>query len=164
MFRTAAIVVLSFSLSGLPAFAADKDAQGRTTLRPTSKADAASGAALAGDVDWSLPPVNFGGSQARPRVLPALYTSLAALQAFDAYSTTKGVPLGAREANPLMRGAASKPAVFWALKAGTTVLPMMAAERMWKKNRVGAVVVMALANGLAVAVAANNAKVLGRQK
>ena len=67
--------------------------------------------------------------------------------------------------NPLVRAArASQPALFWALKAATTVMPMMAAERMWKKNRVGAVVLMALSNGLAVAFAANNAKVLAGRK
>lgn len=161
MFRTAAVAVLSFSLSALPAFAADRDAEGRATA---SSADVASSAGLAGETDWSLAPVHFDVEQTRPTALPVLFASLAALQAFDGYSTTKGIARGAREMNPLARAAAGRPAVFWALKAGTTVLPMMAAERMWKKNRVGAIVMMALANGVAVAVAANNAKVLGRQK
>ena len=161
MFRTAAIAVLSLSLSGLPAFAADGDAERRGA---ESSADAATGAALAGDVDWSLAPVRLGGAKARPAVLPSLFVSLAGLHALDAYSTSRGLAKGAREANPLMQGAAKNSAMFWAIKAGTSVLPMLAAERMWKKNRVGAVVVMALANGVAVAVAANNAKVLGRQR
>lgn len=160
MFRTAAIAVLSFSLAGLPAIAADRDTEGRTKA---SRADAPPRSGLAAEADRSRPPVTVG-DQPRPKALPALYTSLAALQAFDAYSTTKGMPIGAREMNPLMRGAAGNPAAFWALKAGATILPMMAAERMWKQHRVRAVVVMALANGLAAAIAANNAKVLGRQK
>lgn len=161
MFRTAAVAIVTFSLSGLPAFAADRDAEARSAATTTA---ATSTPALAGDVDWSLPPVQFNRGTSRPATLPALYVSLAALNAFDAYSTLKGVPRGAHEMNPLVRSAAGKPAAFWALKAGTTVLPMMAAERMWKKNRVGAVVMMAVANGVAIAVAANNAKVLRNQR
>jgi len=158
MFRTAAIILLSVSLSGVSAFAADRngaDAAARSGATTTTGADAP----LAGDVDWSLPPVQFGPAK-RPAALPMLYASLAALQIYDAASTLRGVPNGARETNPLMRGVVGSPAKFFVLKAATTAVPMMIAERMWHRNRVGAIVVMALANGVLAAVAANNARVL----
>ena len=59
-----------------------------------------------------------------------------------------------------MQGAANNSAVFWSIKAATTALPMVLAEKMWKRNKVGAVVMMAVANSVAVTVAANNARVL----
>lgn len=161
MFRTATAAILSLSLSGVPVWAAERDADSRAT---ESKADAVTDAGAVPDVDWSLAPVRFGSAPARSRTLVGLQVSLAGLQAFDAYSTLRGLASGAREANPLVRGTAKNPALFWTLKAATTAVPMVVAQRMWKKNRVGAVVVMALANSMAVAVAANNARVIGRQK
>ncbi|SRR5712691_7102493 len=162
MFRSAAIVILSLSLSGLPAHAAAAD-NGKPPAASAAE-NRPSAPSLGGDVDWSLPPVQFGPSPSkRPSALPALYVSLAALQAFDAYSTRQGLGRGAQEANPLMRGVAGNPAALWALKAATAAVPMILAERMWRRDRVGAIVVMALANGVVAAVAANNARVLHRQ-
>lgn len=168
MFRTAA-AIMAFSLATLPAFAADNEPSDQGL--PLSAAVAASAAAapsvtasVDADIDWSMPPVRFGGSTTRPSALAGLYVSLAGLQAYDAYSTSRGLAAGAREANPLVRSAAGNSAMFWTLKAATTALPMMMAERMWKKNRVGAVVVMVLANSAAAAVAVNNARVVSQQR
>jgi hypothetical protein len=162
MFRTAAVVALMISFSGLPAFAADGEAE-RGRASSTSAAEPAAADAAAAVEARRLQPVHFGPA-ARPGALAGLYVSLAGLQAFDAYTTSRGLAGGAREANPLMQGAVNNPAMFWTLKAATTAVPMIMAERMWKKNRVKAIVAMAVANGVAVAVAANNARVLGRQR
>ena len=157
MFRTAAVALLSLSLSSLPVFADDNDGAGSTGT--ASAESAAAGARVAGEVDWSMRPVHVGGTK-RPAALAGLYVSLAGLQVYDAMSTARGLKQGAREANPLMQGAAKHAAMFWSIKAATTALPMLMAEKMWKRNKVGAVVMMAVANSVAVTVAANNARVL----
>jgi hypothetical protein len=96
-------------------------------------------------------------------VLPSLYVASALLQGYDSYSTLSALKHGAREANPLMSGVTRYPAAFVGLKASVSVLAIMASEKMWKNhNRVGAVLTMTLSNGLMAAVAANNARVLGR--
>ena len=62
-----------------------------------------------------------------------------------------------------MKGITKSPAAFIGLKAGVTMVSIMAAERMWKNhNRVGAIATMIVSNGLMTAVAANNARVLSQ--
>ena len=100
----------------------------------------------------------------RPAALPTLYTSLAALQFYDGYSTLYGQSRGAREANPTMRWMADSPARLWTVKAATTAVSIAIAERMWKRNRVGAIVTMAAVNGVAAVVAVHNTSVLRRQR
>ena len=97
---------------------------------------------------------------ARPLALPPLYASFAALQVFDGYSTLAGVKHGATEANPMMQSVIGSPVKFWATKAVMTTTAVVIAERMWKKNKVGAIVTMVIANGVSAAVAARNASVL----
>ena len=121
--------------------------------------DGNSNSAVFSDVDWSLPPVEFGSAK-RPAVLPAFYVSLAALQAFDAYSTSGGLGRGASEANPLTKGVAGNSAMFWTVKAATTASAILIAERLWKTNKAQAIAVMVLSNGVMAFVAAHNARVL----
>jgi hypothetical protein len=97
-------------------------------------------------------------------LLPSLYVSLAALNAFDAYSTTKGVAGGAVEGNPMMRAVAGRPAALWAVKGGATAGAVYLAERLWKNDhKVGAVVVMLATNGMMATVAARNSSVMRQQ-
>jgi hypothetical protein len=118
------------------------------------------GPAIAGDVDWSLPPVEFG-PVSRGGVLPALYCSYAALQVYDAYTTISGVRRGAQEGNAVVSGLAANSAAVWSLKAGVTVSSVLLAEHLWKQRRRGqAIVVMLAANGIMAGVAARNAAVL----
>lgn len=183
MIRTAALVILSLSLSSLPAYAADgnrdtataaPDGPARTNIsdvaqrntdnvtwgtRAPGTADGGYNSALFSDVDWSLPSIKFGPAK-RPAALPALYVSLAALQAFDVYSTRRGLGHGASEANPLTKGVAGSPAMFWTVKAAATAGTILMAERLWKTNKAGAIAVMVLSNGVMAAVAAHNARVL----
>jgi hypothetical protein len=178
MFHTAALTVLCLALSSLPVYAADADHAELATGETSTKA-------VTGKVDRSDPTVEFtplvaetaapstvgnmdrafGFPQiekpaSRPRALPALYISLASLQAFDAYSTVHGLSGGAQESNPLMQHIAGNTLGFIALKAATAAVPMILAERMWKHNKVGAIALMVVANGVSAAVAANNAQVL----
>ena len=168
MIRTPAIVLLSLSVSSLSAFATDAESahpEGSTIPieRTTVVANVDRSplvAALANPVDASLSQVVTGHPRTRPGMLPALYVSFSALQAFDVYSTRRALAQGARESNPVMQGVVGNPVVFIALKAATTAVPMLIAERMWRTNRVGAIALMVIANGAMAAVAANNAHVL----
>jgi hypothetical protein len=141
------------------ASAADRDPN---AMEPalTSIVAAAPAAFVAAEIDWSLVPARVAPSN-RGSLLPALYLSLATLNAYDAYSTTSALGKGAVEANPLMRGVAGNPAALWAVKGGVTAVSIYAAERLWRDNhRVAAIAVMAITNGVMAAVATQNSRVL----
>jgi hypothetical protein len=95
----------------------------------------------------------------RPAALPALYASTAVLQALDVHSTMKATSLGAHEANPFMKGAASNPGALIAVKAGVTGASIYLCEKLWKRNPAGAIAVMAIMTGVNAAVVAHNYKV-----
>ena len=101
----------------------------------------------------------------RGTLLLSLYVSLAGLNAYDAYSTTKGYSAGATETNSLLRAAASRPAVVWAIKGGITAGSIIVAERLWRTHhRVHAIGMMVLTNSLMAVVAARNSSVLRNQQ
>ena len=154
MYRTLALVALSLTVVSVSAYAGDAPAAGISTTGFENMTPSVEG------VDWSLRPIEFGAVQRRPNVLPVLYVSLAALQAFDGYSTTAGLSRGAREANQVMGGVAGNSAAFWAVKVASTAGSIWMAERMWKHNRVGAIVTMVAVNSVMASVAARNASVL----
>jgi hypothetical protein len=139
----------------VPAFAAEKAAitDADTVAEVTTIAPA-----IEARASWS--PISR-----RPSILPALYGGSAALQAFDAYSTLKALNGGAVEANPLMKGATSNPAVFIGVKATVAAASILAAERLWHDHhRVAAIAMMAASNGIMAVVAAHNASVLSSQQ
>lgn len=154
MYRSAAVVVLSLTVFSVSAYGADEKASSAAT--PTAGFENVTRSA---ETDWPLRPTAIGAGR-RPSVLPVLYVSLAALQGFDAYSTTTGLSRGAQEGNPMMRGVAGNSAAFWAVKAGSTAASIWFAERLWKTNRVGAIVTMVAVNSMMASVAARNASVL----
>jgi hypothetical protein len=167
MFRTAALTVLCLGILSLPAYAADANAADLATSGPTTAVveftpflASSPAPSMVGNTDRSFGRTQIEKPASRPRVLPALYISLAAFQAFDAYSTARGLSSSAQESNPLMQHVAGNTVGFLALKAATAAVPMLLAERMWKHNKVGAVALMVVANGVAAAVSANNAQVL----
>ena len=92
----------------------------------------------------------------RPGLLPALYATLGAVQAWDVYSTSLALKAGAREANAAAAPFTSNKGSMFGLKAATMAGTILCAEKMWKKNRVGAVVMMAAINGATAAVAMHN--------
>jgi hypothetical protein len=152
-----AAVVLTVLGIGAPATAAEPEAEPRDT-RGALASPAVS--RFIAETDSYLLRSRVD-SPTRGSMLPALYVSYAALNIFDAYSTTKGVAGGAVEANPLMRGAAGRPAVFWAVKGGMTAGTIVVAERLWKADRrAAAVAMMIISNGMMAAVAARNSSVL----
>jgi hypothetical protein len=161
MFRAALVLAFGFVVASVtPALAADGGAeQAALTM------SAAAVPAMAADVDWSLAPVRMGArTPHRGALLPSLYVSLAALNAFDAMTTSKAVrSASGTEANPLMAGVAGHSAALWAVKGGATAASVLLAERMWRNhNRVGAIATMVITNGMMAAVAANNTRVAAR--
>ena len=85
-----------------------------------------------------------------------MYASYGALQVLDAYSTRRAVHGGAHEVNPLMMPAARNTAALVAVKSATTAVSIYFAERAWKKNRKGTVVLMAVLNGVTSAIVVHN--------
>jgi hypothetical protein len=92
----------------------------------------------------------------RPPTLPALYVAFAALQAADAVTTFRALSNGAREANPLMAGLAGNRSAMLAVKAGSVAGTVYLSERLWRKNRTAAVVMMVCLNSAYAAIAAHN--------
>jgi hypothetical protein len=92
----------------------------------------------------------------RPAALPALYATLAGLNALDAYTTVRALQAGAREANPLVAPTAGHFGTSLAVKAVSTAASIYLAESLWKKNRAAAVVTIIAVNGATAAVAAHN--------
>ena len=90
----------------------------------------------------------------RPAALMPLYTSFAALQGLDIYTTRRALDNGAREANPLMRSAVERDSTMIAMKAAGSVVAIWATERLWKKKRgklaVASGVILNVVSGLVV--------------
>jgi len=101
---------------------------------------------------------------ARPAPLVGLYVSMATLQALDVASTRKALNAGAVEANPLVAPLLESPVALLALKAGVTGATIYVSERLWKKNRVAAVMTMIGLNAGYGAVVAHNYGVAARQR
>ena len=102
------------------------------------------------------PLAHFTPKVERPAILPALYATLGAMQAWDIYSTRAAMQAGAREANPAAGAFTGNAGSMFGLKAATTASTIFFAERMWKKNKVGAVVMMVAINGATAAVSMHN--------
>ena len=144
----AAATLLSLTMSAVPAFAGDD------TIAATASAAVTQTAAQ----------LRFGKELSRPKLLPALYVSYAALQAFDVFSTKQALSQGAREANPLMQGVVGNTGAFVAVKAAVAVGTIVAAERLWKTNKTAAIAVMVASNSVAAIVAARNARTLRQMR
>ena len=110
------------------------------------------------------PPVRVSPALRGP-VLPSLYVSLVALQAYDGYSTSRGLKDGAIESNTIMGRLATHPGALWAAKGGAAFVSIYMAERLWRQHRRGeAIALMVVSNGIMGAVAASNASIIRNQK
>lgn len=158
MFRRAAAFTLTFLLvNSLNIFAADREVTTDAPKTPISTAIARAATDAEPTVNlWTLSQV-----PRRPVALGALYGTYAALQAMDVISTRKALAAGAREANPLMRTGNMGTTI--ALKAAGGVATFYFVEKAWKKNRVGAIVLMVAINGASAAVVAHNNRTASRR-
>jgi hypothetical protein len=107
------------------------------------------------------PSESFGDSR-RPALLPPLYASTIVLQVLDAHSTMSAIRNGAHEANPFMQGVAKNNGAMLAVKAGVAASTIFFAEKMWKRNRVGAVAMMVALNTIDALVVVHNYGVASR--
>jgi hypothetical protein len=92
--------------------------------------------------------------------LTALSVASAALQGLDAYTTLAALNRGAVESNPMMRGAVRHPGVFVAVKSSMTAATILAAQKLWPTNKIAAVAVLAVSNGVMATVVAHNMSVM----
>jgi hypothetical protein len=92
----------------------------------------------------------------RPRLLVPLYVSFAGLQALDAHSTMKALDRGYVEANPLVAPSTRNGATLAAMKVAVTASVIAGTERLWRHNRVAAVVAVLAVNGAYAAIVAHN--------
>ena len=106
--------------------------------------------------DATLEPWMLDRKIGRPRALGIMYGTLGALQALDVYSTYRSLQAGGTEINPVVKQATSSPAAVIAIKAASTAASVYFAEKTLKSNRKGAVILMAVVNGVTAAVVANN--------
>ena len=159
MRRTLVGSLVGLLLLSSSVFAADDD----TTTTVTPAMAAAATTLARPDLTANLNAAPRIAVRRRPLMLPSLYAGSVFLQSYDAYSTLSALRNGGTEANPLMKGITKSPVAFIGLKAGVTMMSIMAAERMWKdNNRVRAVLTMVATNGFMAAVAAHNTAVLHR--
>lgn len=149
MLRTVSFCVALVISVPLTTFGAEKGSHSATPLADAVRAAAANTAAP------PLPAWALDRPDHRPAAVTALYGSYAALQVLDLVTTRKALSAGATEANPIMNtGGAAQIAAKVAGSAATVYF----AERAWKKNRAGAIVLMAVINGATAAVVARNAQ------
>jgi len=93
----------------------------------------------------------------RPPALMPLYGSFAALQFADYATTRRALSSGSgREVNPLMEPLVGHPAAFLTLKAASTAGMIWAGEKLWRKNRVGAIVFMVATDSAMATIVAHN--------
>jgi hypothetical protein len=170
MFRSlAAATVITLFASATPAMAADDlaapavNAAAVTVATPLVDAAVLAASAEPAFQIVDLRPAPKG--LARGGVLPALYVSLAGLNAFDAITTLKGTASGAVEANSLMRGAAGSPVAMMAVKGGVTAGSIVLAERLWRSgHRAQAIGMMIASNAMMAAVGVRNSHVIATQR
>ena|SRR5712692_8018097 len=142
MVRTWLVSSLSVLLVAAPAFAAE------------------SGGPVADEAGPSIV-ISAAPYASRGPILPVLYGTLAGLQAYDGWSTVRATTHGASEANPFMAGVAGNSGAMWAVKAGSTMASIYAAESLWRRHRrAEAILVMVAVNGAMATVAVRNASVI----
>ncbi|MGE5244007.1 MAG: DUF5658 family protein [Betaproteobacteria bacterium] len=92
----------------------------------------------------------------RPTALVPLYASFAALQVLDVLSTNYALARGGSEANPALQGLSGSPVALTAVKAAGTAGVIYASERLRKKNKAAAIVLMIAANSMMTWVVQHN--------
>lgn len=150
MALAACAVLLGLTMSGLPGTTTvPSESIARASMQSQTMRDAVSTRPVLQRWQMDLP-------EARPAALPVMYASFGALQLADVYSTRRALDGRAREANPALRSVSSNAGAMIAAKALSSAATIYFAERAWKKNRKGAIVLMAAINGMTAAITAHN--------
>jgi hypothetical protein len=125
------------------------------SLRPDSTAIQLESAALPTELVTAPRPK-------RPAALVPLYISFGVLQGLDGRTTFRALENGAVEVNPLMKGVADSAVGMAAVKAAAGAGVIFATERMWKHNKVAAVLFMTATNSAMAWVVQHNHRVARR--
>ena len=156
-------LVAFVTILGLSVSTAAVAAEHETRLEKEQRLDAAQRMA-----PLSMTPLaSYVPAVKRPAALPALYVTLGVMQAMDIYSTSAALKAGAKEANPTAAPFAGNTGSMIGLKAATMAGTIFFSERLWKTNKVGAIVMMAAINGATAAASMHNmqnAKLAGRSR
>ena len=150
MIRRATALTLTALFASTLSVAASERTAGGPSATPVSDA-------VASAAKDTAPPVTLWTLSQRPKrpvILPVLYGTYAVLQGMDVISSKKAITAGAKEGNPWMRGGGMGTTV--AIKAASGAATVLLVEKAWRKNRVGAIVLMAAINGASYAVVAHN--------
>jgi hypothetical protein len=150
MLRAVSLTAALIVLTSVPARAADPPASSEARPLLSAAIDRAAKESLSDAPAWAV-----DRPERRPATLPVLYGTYATLQVLDLVSTKRALAGGASEVNPLLKSGSSARAI--ALKAAAGAGTIFFTERAWKKNRVGAIVLMAALNGATAAIVARNA-------
>jgi len=153
------LVVLVASLAIAPtAYAQQSDLSAASVSSEAAPAVAAGATAV-----QPAPLLTHAPQQKRPAAMVPLYTGFAAVQILDYTSTMQALSSGAgREGNPVMAPLAGSPAAMFAVKAASVAGVVWAGEKLWKKNRVGAIVFMVAMDSAMATVVAHNYSVAHR--
>ncbi len=108
----------------------------------------------------------YGGEKLESALFTSSLVTLTALNVADYLSTKQALKLpGLREANPLMKPFVKNPAVFAAVKAGTTALSIWANNRMFRKgNKTTAWMMTIASNILLYYVVSNNMRLIQKSR
>ena len=147
--RSAAALLLFVAL------AASASAQDRVTTGDDSSEPAAKPPALTAQAERAAAATIQQPGRRPPALIP-LYASFVTLELLDAHSTSLALANGGVEANPAIRGVTDNSAAMIAMKAAGSAGLIFASEKIWKKNRAAAVVLMIATNSAMAWVVAHN--------
>jgi hypothetical protein len=154
--------VLVFVLVSAPAVAQ----QGHSLLLPFDSAVGSTvprpEAATPGRAADPAPPRLSGLATVAPKprfpLLGSMYASFVALQVADVHSTTRALAAGGREANPMLPFAGNT-ATMVGVKAASSAATVYLVNRIARRNRTAAIVLMAALNSAYSAIVAQNYRV-----
>jgi hypothetical protein len=131
----------------------------RSTLQRKSGGDEAAGVQTCGigPTRVRLPVASIRNEASL--VLRNLHAAFAGLQALDAHSTRRALKRGAAEVNPVMKSVSGSVLGLATAKTLVGAGVISASEKLWKKNKVAAVVFMAAANSVMAYVVQHNYRV-----
>lgn len=152
------LLLFALLLVGMPNFPAWDRTVSKLFVPPTPTAESAPSAEPR-DSRAAPPPSD---SARRPRILVPLYASFAALQALDAHSTLAALHAGHREANPLMRGIADRPAALLAVKAAVACTTIYVAEKVRARSQLAAIALMAALNSVYATIVVRNYVIISK--
>jgi hypothetical protein len=141
MTHAAAFAVLSLALA-----APSPDSPGAKLSPPEPPKIEVLGSATRVESRTASDPARPHRPLSRPNALMPLYVSFGSLQALDVHSTRRALDRGGVEANPLVKGLSGNAFTLSAVKAAGTAGLFFATEKMWRRNKAAAVVLMAAAN------------------